>query len=286
MKPRFTYLAIFFTFLSTLNIFAQGNNCTGDIQPMMTCPTDLTVCENEQTVSPMITLNSNLPDLEYGIVDLSQTSNAGTAPGPPVVGFDDDGIFAPADFGLLPGNQFEIIPTAYDLTLIQNTLDDFLKNSFFFVPCCDLDPNSFCDTLNMVGIFCGSDVTSLQQMLELQQGNSNTTYSIDEFLLELDALNAELANVPSACGGGNEICIAYGNACTYSIENISPVVNITTPHTMSETIAASNLITSNTLITTGLVILYELANSIELLPGFEVENGAEFTADPNSGACN
>jgi len=279
---QFLLLAGFLCF--SINIFAQGNNCVGDIQPMVSCPLDLTLCANEQTDPPTITVSSNLPDLEYGIVDLSQTSTAGT--GPVVVGFDDDGIFVPDDYGLLPGNQFEVIPTAYDLGVIQNTLNSFLKNSFIFVPCCDLDPNNFCDSLNMVGIFCGSDVTSLQQMLELQQGSSATTYSITDFLAELDAINAELQNVPSVCGGGNEICVAYGNACTYTLDNITPVVNITTPHTISETIIAADLITSNTIIMSGLVILYELAESIELLPGFEVQNGAEFIADPTSGSCN
>ena len=108
----------------------------------------------------------------------------------------------------------------------------------------------------------------------------------------MDEINNTLSTAPAACGGGNQICVAYGNACTYTIENNSSiplVVNVTSPHIMSEVIQATDLIRSNIIITSGLIIMYEIADCIELLSGFEVKNGAEFTADPtfvSTGACN
>jgi len=50
-----------------------------------------------------------------------------------VIGFDQDGTFKPFSYGLTPGGDFSVIPIAYDLAQIQETIDDILFGSVVIV---------------------------------------------------------------------------------------------------------------------------------------------------------
>lgn len=279
-----TYLFVFFIFNSVI-LFSQANNC-GDVEPILQCSMDDTFCLLELTDSPVITTNSTLPDLEYAIVDYTKPSTSGT--GPSVVGFDIDGIFMPNDFNLTPGTNFGVIPFAYDLLAIQETLDDLLKGQAFPFPpisCCQAaaaQGQDICADLNAAGINCGSDVTSLQQaslLFGVGGGTGGDTLSIVDVAASIDATNTGLSdpNTPAACGGGDKIAYAYGAECTYFI--VPQMIVRSMPHSMNETIEAEQTISSSSIINSPNVVAYNANICIEMTAGFETVIGADFTAE-------
>lgn len=278
-------LLIFCLLLGYTQTFAQNNNC-GDVNPTATCPADILVCPMELT-DPITITNAaalTLPDVEYAVIDLTQTSTAGT--GPPIVGIDDDGIFLPSTYGLTAG-QFDVVPISYNLAIIQAIIQAFLTQDAIpiVLSCCDAAITQggvdICGDLNAIGINMGSDVMSLGQMLDLLQGNTNDTFSLTDFDGQIANLNTQLTTAP-ACGGGNTLCYSYGNNCTYTI--VPNVITIATPHTMNETIEAAMLVSSTATVATGLTVIYHAGQCIELNPNFCVQGGANFTAEIQ--ACN
>lgn len=259
--------------------FAQISNC-GDVIPTATCPADVVLCPMDLT-DPITITNLGaltLPDIEYAVIDLTQTSTAGT--GPPIVGIDDDGIFMPSTYGLTAG-QFDVVPLNYDLAVIQSIIQAFLTNDAIpiVLSCCDAAITQgldLCGDLNAIGITMGSDITSLGQLVDLLQGNSTDTFSLTDFDSQIGDINTQLAQ-SAACSGGNTICYAYGNSCTYTF--IPNVLTISTPHTMNETIQAAMTINSTATVPAGLTVVYNAGQCIELNPSFCVQGGADFTAE-------
>lgn len=285
MKSSLPILAIFLYLLCSHTLSAQGNNC-GNIEPAIQCPMDTTICLMQLTTAPVVTTTSDLPNLEYAVVDYNKPATSGT--GPSVVGVDVDGIFMPNDFALMPGSNFGIIPVSYDLIAIQELLDKLLKGDAvpFFLSCCDAaviaDPTvNLCDSLNAAGIYCGSDVTGLQSATALFGGGSGgDTLSIVDLINEINTVNASLNDPlnppPASCGGGDKIAFAYGNECTYWI--VPDTLNVTMPHLVSETAEAVDLVTSTSIVDSPYIIEYNANICIELQPGFETVVGADFTA--------
>jgi len=266
-------------FLS-LHISIAQNNC-GDTLPVLNCPVDTHVCVNE-IIQSNLTTTSNLPDLEYVIIDENTLATSGA--GPAVVGFDQDGIFMPSDFGLASGGSFSVVPIAYDLSQIQETIDDILFGSvvvvIFNTPCCDLAitaGNDICGPLNAAGIFSGADVTSLEDAFALVP-NANSLLTIQELIANLESVNTSLAasNVPVECGGGDVFCYASGNTCTYTIIPTSLVLNTT--HSVSELIEAEDVISSSSTVQNPNMVEYLANICIELTPNFEAVIGSEFMA--------
>jgi len=270
-----SYISLFFSCIYHVN-FAQGNN-NGNTEPVQVCSPNFNLCSNQITGVPIISQNSDLPNLEYVIID--QSIQATNNSGPAIVAVDTDGIFLPSGYGIVPGSTIEIIPIAYNLNDIQNTIDDILKGVVFgLFPCCNFS-GTICADLNNSGIFCGSDVTSMQDIFPLFNANGNLL-SILDFVAALSEANMQLQdpNTPTACGGGDLITYAYGNACTYTVnENIA---TISVPdHTTSESIYRSDYIESGAVITSALNVEYFAGNYVELISPFEVQLGAAFLAD-------
>lgn len=266
--------------LLIVNHSIAQNNC-GDVLPVIDCPMDTHVCVGEIIQSSLIT-NSTLPNLEYVIIDENTLATSGA--GPAVIGFDQDGIFMPSDYGLNPGGSFSIIPIAYDLSQIQETIDDILFGTvvviIFTTSCCDLAITSgtdICGPLNAAGIFSGADVTSLEDAFALVP-NTNALLTIQELIADLESVNINLAdpNVPPECGGGDVFCYAYGNSCSYDIIPNSLVLNTT--HMMSELIEAEDFISSSSTVQSPHSVEYLADICIELTPSFETIIGSEFMA--------
>ncbi len=265
----------------------QGNNC-GDTEPQLTCPNDNSLCLNESTIAPVLAVNSNLPNIEYAIVDFSIPSTSGT--GPSVVAFDQDGIFTPAQYNFSPGGQLGVIPIAYNLAAIQETFDDLLKGStvivIFTFSCCDLILNAsgvdICTTLNSAGIFCGADVTNLEQASNLFAtlgGGGATTLSVADFLQQINDVNAQLAdpNLPADCGGGDKVAFAFGADCVYTV-NSNATFNVPADHQMSELITDYAIVSTVT-VNSPHTVEYNAEDFIELAPTFETVEGATFIAE-------
>ena len=267
-------LQIIFCLIS--NLVGQGNNA-GNIEPIQICPANTFLCSGLSTPSPTLSVNSDLPDLEYIIVDQSVTATSGS--GPAIVGIDSDGVFMPSAFGVMPGSTIELIPIAYNLADIQNTIDDVLKGLVLgFLPCCDF-VGTACTDLNNSGIFCGSDVTSLEDIFPLFNSTGDTL-SVTDFVAAVMGANTQLQDpaTPAACGGGDFIAYAYGNTCTYTV--LEDIALISLPnHSMSETVSRGNYIESGALVANTLVVDYFAGNYVELISPFEVELGGEFLAD-------
>ena len=273
-------LFLFFFTISTI-LYSQ-ENC-GDILPVQTCSTDTFLCLEQMTPAPNITTSSNLPTIEYAIVDNNTPAPSGN--GNVVIGFDSDGVFSPIDFGLQAGGSFDVVPLAYDLPVIQGLIDDILTGFIGFPPfgisCCaaieaaaGLD---ICDTLNAYGINSGSDFMSLQQVSALAGGGQTDSLSIIDFLFLIDSANTQLASAPGACGGGTTICYAVGNNCTSHIVADSAI--ITVPHTSDELVEVSSTIISSGMVNSPDSVIYRANMCIQLEDGFEVNVGAKFIAE-------
>lgn len=276
----FQYCMTSIILLLSFNHGNAQNNC-GNTLPGLDCPMDTQVCTNEIVQSSLNT-NSNLPNVEYVIIDENTLATSGA--GPAVIGFDQDGIFIPSDFALTPGGSFSVIPIAYDLSQIQETIDDILFGMaiviIFNTPCCDIAiaaGNNICGDLNAAGIFSGADVTSLEDVFLLAP-NANALITIEELAANLESVNVNLAdpNVPPECGGGDVFCYAYGNSCTYTIIPNSLVLSNT--HNMNELIEAENNISSSSTVQSPNMVEYIANNCIELTPNFETIIGSEFMA--------
>jgi len=197
----------------------------------------------------------------------------------------------PSDYGLASGGNFSVIPVAYDLAQIQETIDDILTGSvvviFFNISCCDLaiqGGSDICGPLNAAGIFSGADVTSLQDASALF-APADSSFTVEELVANLEAVNASLAdpNTPTECGGGDVFCYAYGNQCTYSVTPNSLVLSTT--HNIDESLEALDIINSSSTVQNPSVVEYSASMCIELNPSFETILGAEFLAQIDN-PCN
>ena len=266
-------------------LLGQGNNC-GDTEPVLQCPAISCIAEIDVTMAPVLTLNSNLPNTEYVIVDFSMPASSGT--GPSIVAVDQDGVFTPAQYNLTVGTQFGVIPVAYDLSAIQATIDDILKGSVLFFSCCDLALNAggvdICGPLNAAGITCGADVLNLEQasmVFSSIGGGGASDASIVDLINQINDANAQLADptLPTQCGGGDKFAFAYGQECTYSVGTGSTAVfDVPLNHQMDELVLAY-AITSSVTVNSPLIVDYNAVECIELQPSFETITGATFTAE-------
>jgi hypothetical protein len=236
----------------------------------------------------VVTAASSLPNMEYFIVDLNQPATNGS--GPAIIGFDVDGQFTPQDLGVDSNTILQISPVAYDLAAIQETLDDVLKGTFFIpfppfsAPCCSVSMG-ICDQLIAAGINCGADFTSLSQAFALISSDTTDLFSITDLINGIDTINTTLNGplIPAACGGGDMICYAYGSACEFDIEPLTPVLAFTAPDHLASISVSADTIQSSATVSSGLMVEYLFAVEVTLENGFEAELNSSFTAEP--GGC-
>lgn len=270
---RFVFTLLLIIYTMSMH-YAQGNN-NGNIEPVQSCSPITSLCISSMTPAPTISVASDLPDLEYIVVDQSVMATNGS--GPAIVGIDDDGIFLPTAFGVMPGNTIEVIPIAFNLADIQETVDDLLKGTFIF-QCCFF-VGTVCTDLNNAGIFCGADVTSLADVAVLFDPGTDLL-SISDLTTGLSDANMQLQDpgTPEPCGGGDFIAYAYGNSCNFTIIDAIAIIN-SPDHTIGETITRSDFVESGALVSSPLIVEYFGGNYVELVSPFEVQIGGEFLAD-------
>ncbi len=272
-----------FLFIITLFIHhtlsAQPSIC-GATVPTVICPADTELCANEISGPFTISSSSSLPTIEYLIIDYELPSDAGT--GPSVIDIDADGLFAPSDYGISQMQQVGVVPFAYDLPALQETVDDILKGMFIIFDCCDLasEATAICDSLTNNGISCGSDLTSISGISSLFN-NGQQNLSMADITAAIDSINVLLnSGIPSACGGGDMLCYAVGNECIFDvIAGPGTNISLSAPaHLSSESILSTGTISSTAMVSAGLSVAYTAAGSISLNPGFEVVQSGTFCA--------
>lgn len=278
---RLIPLFIIFSCLTTV-LFGQGQNC-GNTIPIAVCPNDTVVCHTSLTDTLTLSMTSNLPNLEWGIVDLNKMATNGS--GPAIVGVDADGSFIPNDFGIDTATMIEIIPLAYDLQAIQETLDDILKGTFsiFNIPCCTF-ATDVCNRLMAAGINCGSDFTSLEQAFTLIATDSTELLSVQDLVDGLDSVNMALADpaIPAECGGGDTICYAYGAPCTLDVRVIQPFLTLGAPLHTIDSLFTADTIVSTANIAPGIFIQYLFGSEVTLQSDFSVEVNGELIVSPDA----
>ncbi len=161
---------------------------------------------------PPLSVESNLPDLEYAIqlVGLPASDTLGDQ----IVGFTKNNTFNLNDFGLQTNDYFIVTPIAYDLSQSQQLVDAIFNGTFLFSPCCNFIgtflPNT-CENLEAAGIYQGSDVQGLEDILKVIftfVGDTTLTASVLGLASWLDGFNEIAGSLPASCGG-NQVPICY-----------------------------------------------------------------------------
>ena len=245
---------LIFVLLSTMTSFAQ-TNCTNVVMPTIDIGPPITICDGESTDPAVVTTSSNLPTMEYLIIDLNQTALDGL--GPAIIGIDDDGEFVPADLGIRGDANIAIVPVAYNIQDFRDVVDASFNNMYLGKPCCafvDAIYPNFCaamvakgltDTQNINGI---SDIIGILDLILLTSGKD----SVEGLVYKIILLENLIKAIPDECLEPMSIC--YAISPTRQVYNI---VETPTVNDVSET--APNQITVDASLTSGGTLEYSLA---------------------------
>ena len=239
--------------LCTTMSFAQSN-CDNITISTINIGPSITLCDNESTDPAVVTTASNLPTMEYLIVDLDEMSLDGL--GPAIIGVDDDGAFVPADLGITGERNIAIIPISYNIQDFRDVVDAVFTNTFLGAPCCSfvdaIYPN-FCtamvakgltDTDNINGL---ADIIGILDLVLLTSGKD----SVEGLVYKIILLENLIKAIPDECLEPMSLCYAISPTRQVYIINETPVVG-----DVSET--APGQITVNANLTGGGTMEYAL----------------------------
>lgn len=197
----------------TPNIYAQ---CPPS-SPGFLSGTTVNILATDTTAAPVYTTTPNgLPNTEFVLIQ--QDSLASDELGPAILVSTLDGRVVPADFGLTTCNEICLVPFSYDLVQLQTVVDSLINGEYIAgTSCCDAAGQFFvglCDSLANYGIFSGSDVTNLNDVIVLMSifaGTTNSSISLTGFIVTIQQINT-FANLFGNCAGNNtEICFSVSN---------------------------------------------------------------------------
>ncbi len=219
--------ALIFVLFCTTMTFAQ-TNCTGVIMPTIDIGPPIALCDNESTDLAVVTTSSNLPTMEYLIIDLDQTALDGL--GPAIIGIDDDGEFTPADLGITGPANIAIVPVAYNINDFRTVVDASFTNMYLGKPCCafvDAVYPNFCaamvakgltDTNNINSI---SDIIGILDLILLTSGKD----SVEGLVYKIILLENLIKAIPDECLEPMSICYAISPTRQVYTINETPTVN-------------------------------------------------------------
>ena len=157
-----------------------------------------------------------------------------------IIRTSSDGIMTPTSLGLSLNDTFEIVSFSYELEQFQTLTQGLLHNSVPFLgSCCDVldsqQPTSgTCDTLNALGIFTGTDVKTLQDVLNVIsvfKYGTIKSMSIQGLNDNLVAANEQLQTLNSlGCTNGiDQVCFALDSSSTgrdqYIVNTVTTIFN-------------------------------------------------------------
>lgn len=179
--------------------------------------TTVNMLVSDTTAPPVYTaIPSGLPNTEFVLIQ--RDSLAADELGPAILVSTLDGRVVPADFGLSTCNELCLVPFSYDLAQLQEVVDSLINGQY--VPgtsCCDAAGQFFgglCDSLANYGIYNGSDITSLNDVIILMSifaGTTNSSISLTGFISTIQQINT-FASLFGTCAANNtEICFSVSN---------------------------------------------------------------------------
>jgi hypothetical protein len=242
MKTNYSFKTlsiILFLFISNY-LIAQNKCCspTTTIPEVVAGVHGTSLLTNQNTLTPVLSINASadLPNVAYIVTkknvlalnDQGQPDITGGG-GNVVLGADEDGVFTPdskSRYGIdfVAGDTLEITAVGYDLAMMQNLTDSLLNGaSPGSGPCCGLfnvisivisSPAlaGFCDTLNQMNIYNGSDVTTFEDVLTVLTAFSMLEQlSVESIIYTLNLINNNGTFVSADCGGlGMNNYMPYG----------------------------------------------------------------------------
>jgi len=235
--------------LCTTMSFAQSN-CDNIIIPTIDIGPPISLCDNESTDPAVVTTTSNLPTIEYLIVDLDQVALDGL--GPAIIGVDDDGAFVPADLGITGEANIAIVPISYNIQDFRDVVDALFTNSFLGKPCCafvDAIKPNFCaamvakgltDTNNINSI---SDIIGILDLVLLTSGKD----SVEGLVFKIILLENLIKAVPDECLEPMSLCYGISSTRQVYIINETPVVGDVSETAPGEITVTANLNSGGTL---------------------------------------
>jgi len=213
--------------LSTTISFAQ-TNCENIIISTIDIGPPISLCDNESTDAAVVTTVSNLPTMEYLIVDLDQTSLDGL--GPAIIGIDDDGEFVPADLGITGNRNIAIVPITYNIQDFRDVVDAAFMNYYLNKPCCafvDAIYPNFCAAMIAKGLTDTSNINSISDIiavLDLVLVTSGKD-SVEGLVYKIILFENLIKAIPDECLEPMSIC--YAISPTRQVYNIgeTPTIN-------------------------------------------------------------
>jgi len=200
----------FFFWVITPNSQAQCPQST----PGFLSGTTVNMLANDTTAIPVYTIiPTGLPNTEFILIQ--QDSLAEDQLGPVILTATLDGRVVPIDFGLTTCNELCLVPFSYDLVQLQEVVDSLINGQYAAgTSCCDASGQFFvglCDSLAEYGIYSGSDITSLNEVITLMgifAGTNNTSISLTGFISTIQQINVFINLFGTCAGNHSEICFA------------------------------------------------------------------------------
>jgi hypothetical protein len=200
----------FFFWIITPNVQAQCPPST----PGLLSGTTVNILASDTTAIPVYTtIPTGLPDTEFILIQ--QDSLAEDQLGPVILTSTLDGRVVPTDFGLTTCNELCLVPFSFDLVQLQEVVDSLINGQYVAgTSCCDAAGQFFiglCDSLANYGIYSGSDITSLNEVITLMgifAGTNNTSISLIGFISTIQQINNFVSLFGSCAGNHTAICFA------------------------------------------------------------------------------
>jgi hypothetical protein len=246
--------------------------------------TTVNMLVTDTTAAPVYTTApTGLPNTEFILIQ--RDSLAEDELGSVILTSSLDGRIVPADFGLSTCNELCLVPFSYDLIQLQSVTDSLINGQY--VPgtsCCDAAGQFFvglCDSLASYGIYSGSDVTSLNEVIVLMgvfAGTNNTSISLTGFISTIQQINTFTTLFGDCAANTAEICFAVStdeaamDCYRVALPNSANFVDI-----MQDTVFISP---SDSVYLMG---TYLPNSSIDSLTWFISNSGSTLTIDPTTG---
>lgn len=171
----------------------------------------------DTTAMPVyVTTPTGLPNTEFIIIQ--QDSIADDQLGPVILTSSMDGRIVPTDFNLSTCNEICIVPFSYDLVQLQTVVDSLINGEYIpGTSCCSAAGQFFvglCDSLATYGIYSGSDVNDLNDVITFMgifAGTNNSSISLTAFIGTVQQINTFASLFGNCAGNNSEICFAVSN---------------------------------------------------------------------------
>ncbi len=214
MDSNYTLL---FLFLCANWGLLQAQNCPANVAGQLS-PIQSTIVASDTTPLPIYTVvPTGLPNTEFLIV--RQDTLAADGFGPPILVSSLDGRVVPADLGLSTCQELCVVPFSYNLVQIQLVVDSLLNGLYIGgATCCTAAGTFFpgwCDSLNAQGIFNGSDIQDLNDVISFTDafaGTGGAGTSIPNLVSTISQLNSFIGLFGNCAANVPEICYAVNVA--------------------------------------------------------------------------